>query len=764
MISIRPFCSVAAALALLSTGLVASTPAGANDPQWQHGLSLYGELKYPAGFKHFDYVNPNAPKGGTVRMIALGSYDNFNPVIAGVKGSIAVGVDLIYDTLMTSPLDEVSTEYGLLAESVSHPPDFSSVTYRLRAEGRWHDGKPVTVDDVIFSFDALKKYSPMLSSYYRHVVKAEKTGERDITFTFDMPGNRELPQIVGQLTVLPKHWWEGTDASGRKRDIAATTLEPPLGAGAYRIKDFAAGRSTIFERVKNYWGKDLNVNIGRDNFDELRFEYFRDGTIAVEAFKADQVDWRTENSAKTWSTAYDFPAVRDKRVVREEFALRNVGRMQGFVFNMRRDKFKDPRVRLAFNYVFDFEEMNKQMFYGHYKRIGSYFDGTEIAWNWRPEGEDSPPTGAQPASASGLPEGKELEILETIRDKVPPEVFTKPFKNPVGGSPEAVRANLREATRLLKEAGYEIRDRKLVDPKTGEPFSLEFLSSRSGHGAADPVLQTFDRTAGHLGLGPHRRQFAIREPAAQLGLRYYDGGVAAVAVAGQRAARLLELAGGGPAGLAQSGRHQEPGGGRLDRSDHLRQGPRRTDRHLPRARSGPVVEPLRRAAIHPRQALDGALGPLRPAGKDARLWGGSLPHDLVVGCRAGGENQREVGAVRMRARATRSNVSRRDVLIVGAGAMAASAVPSPFGGYALANEIETHGLSVFGDLKYPADFRAFRLRRSERSEGRQLLPDRPAQAVQSGISDFQLAQQLHPQGRRRARDAVYLRRPDGARV
>jgi microcin C transport system substrate-binding protein len=480
VISIRPLRRVAAALVLASTGLAASAPVSANDPQWQHGLSLFGELKYPAGFKHFDYVNPKAPKGGTVRMIALGSYDNFNTVIAGVKGSIAFGVDLIYDSLMTSPLDEVSTEYGLLAESVSHPPDFSSVTYRLRADGRWHDGKPVTADDVIFSFDAFKKYSPTLSSYYRHVVKAEKTGERDITFTFDMPGNRELPQIVGQLTVLPKHWWEGTDASGRKRDIGATTLEPPLGAGAYRIKEFAPGRSTTFERVKDYWGKDLNVNVGRDNFDELRFEYFRDGTIAVEAFKADQVDWRTENSAKTWSTAYDFPAARDKRVVREEFSLRSVGRMQGFVFNMRRDKFKDPRVRLAFNYVFDFEEMNKQMFYGHYKRIGSYFDGTEIAWNWRPEGEDNPPTGAQPASASGLPEGKELEILETIRDKVPPEVFTKPFKNPVGGGPEAVRANLREATRLLKEAGYEIRDRKLVDPKTGEPFSVEFLSSDPG--------------------------------------------------------------------------------------------------------------------------------------------------------------------------------------------------------------------------------------------------------------------------------------------
>jgi microcin C transport system substrate-binding protein len=474
VISIRPIRCAAAAFALVCTSLVAA-PGHANEVKWEHGLSLFGELKYPVGFKHFDYVNPNAPKGGTVRMIALGSYDNFNPVIAGVKGSIAFGLDLIYDSLMTSPLDEVSTEYGLLAESVSHPPDFSSVTYRLRAEGRWHDGQPITVEDVIFSFDAFKKYSPMLSAYYRHVVKAEKTGERDITFTFDMPGNRELPQIVGQLNVLPKHWWEGTDASGRKRDVSATTLEPPLGAGAYRIKEFAPGRSTIFERVKDYWGKDLNVNIGRDNFDEIRFEYFRDGTIAVEAFKADQVDWRAENSAKSWSTAYDFPAARDKRVVREIFPLRNLGRMQGFLFNTRRDKFKDPRVRLAFNYAFDFEEMNKQMFYGHYRRIDSYFAGTEIAWNWRPEGEESTPGSAPPVSASGLPEGKELEILETVRDKVPPEVFSKPFRNPVGGSPEAVRANLREATRLLKEAGYEVRDRKLVDAKTGEPFTVEFL-------------------------------------------------------------------------------------------------------------------------------------------------------------------------------------------------------------------------------------------------------------------------------------------------
>jgi microcin C transport system substrate-binding protein len=267
-----------------------------------------------------------------------------------------------------------------------------------------------------------------------------------------------LPQIVGQLSVLPKHWWEGTDASGRKRDVSATTLEKPLGCGAYRIKDFVPGRSIAYERVADYWGAKLNVNIGRDNFSEQRHEYFRDSTVAIEAFKADQIDWRTENSAKNWATAYDFPAVKDKRVLLEEFDIRSSGVMQGFAFNIRRDKFKDPRVRRAFNFAFDFEEMNKQIFFGQYKRIKSYFEGLELA-------------------SSGLPEGQELAILETVRGKVPEEVFTKVYTNPVGGSPENTRNNLREALRLMKEAGYEIRDRKLINVKTNEALTVEFLAS-----------------------------------------------------------------------------------------------------------------------------------------------------------------------------------------------------------------------------------------------------------------------------------------------
>lgn len=425
---------------------------------WRHALSLFGNVKYPADFKRFDYVNPDAPKGGVARQIAVGTFDNFNIVVSGVKGQVSGAVAFIYESLTTPALDEVSTEYGALAEAVSHPDDFSFVIYRLRPQAKWHDGKQVTVEDVIFSLDSFKKHHPTYSAYYSHVVKAEKVGERDVKFVFDAPGNRELPQIVGQLTVLPKHWWEGTDAQGHKRDVSATTLEVPLGSGPYKVKEFVAGRSIALERVKDYWGRDLAANVGRNNFDELRYEYFRDATVAIEAFKADQVDWRTENSAKNWATAYDFPAVTEKRVILEEFANRSSGVMQAFVPNLRRAKFGDPRVRRALNYAFDFEEMNKQLFYGQYKRISSYFDGLDELM------------------ATGLPQGKELEILETVRAQVPPEVFTTPYTNPVGGTPEAVRDNLREALRLFKEAGYEVRDRRLIDVKSGTQFSLELLN------------------------------------------------------------------------------------------------------------------------------------------------------------------------------------------------------------------------------------------------------------------------------------------------
>lgn len=450
----------AAAIAAPALGTLVGLPAAAQstsqDKKWKHGLSLFGDLKYPEGFRNFDYVNAKAPQGGQVREIALGTFDNFNTVVSGVKGSIAEGTELFLENLTTSAFDEVSTEYGLLAEAVSFPENFASVTYRLRANARWHDGKPVTPEDVIFSFNAFKDNSPQLGAYYRHVTKAEKTGDREITFTFDGPGNRELPQIVGQLPVLPKHWWEGTDKNGNKRDVTATTLEPPLGSGPYRIKEFVPGRTIVYEKVENYWGKDLNVRVGTNNFQTFRYEYFRDSTVALEAFKGDQVDWRSENSAKDWATAYDFPALREKKVVREEFPVRNLGIMQSFGFNIRRDKFKDQRVRRAFNFAFDFDEMNKQLFFGQYKRIDSFFYGTELA-------------------SSGVPQGKELEILQTVKDQVPAELFTTPYSNPKGGDQQALRNNLRDALKLFADAGYEIKNTKLVNTKTNEQLAVEFL-------------------------------------------------------------------------------------------------------------------------------------------------------------------------------------------------------------------------------------------------------------------------------------------------
>ncbi len=568
---------------------------------WRHSLSLFGELKYPAGFKHFDYVNPNAPKGGVARQISLGTFDSFNIAIAGVKGSVAPGVARIYETLMTSSLDEISTEYGLLVEQVSHPDDFTWATYRLRKEARWHDGKPVTPEDVIFSLEQLKKLSPRYGSYYNHVVKAEKVGDQDVKFTFDQPGNRELPVIVGQLMVLPKHWWEGTDKDGKKRDISATTLEPPLGSGPYRIKDFSPGRTLVLERVKDYWGEKLPVNIGQNNFDELRYEFFRDNIVALEAFKADQADWIQENSAKQWATAYDFPAARDKRVLLEEFSMRASGRMQGFVFNLRRDLFKDARFRRAFNYAYDFEEMNKQLFYGQYKRIASYFEGTELA-------------------SGGLPEGKELEILETVRGKVPAEVFTTVYSNPVNGNAENVRNNRREVVAPVQGGG--LRDQ---GPEAGRPerqAGLGGISDPAGsqQRAVGPVLQAPTRAARHQRLRARRRQCAVPEPAAQLRLRHHHRRVGPVALARQRAARVLGIARRRPAGLRKQHRHQEPGRRRAHPEGDLRQGSRHAGGGDQGARPRPALESLCGAAVHLRLCPLCALGPLQPRRAVAEIW------------------------------------------------------------------------------------------------------------------------------------------------
>ncbi|MFC7053252.1 extracellular solute-binding protein [Hansschlegelia quercus] len=473
------------AASLLVAILAFAAPATAQAPKaWRHGVSLMGDVKYPEGFAHFDYVNPDAPKGGRVRLGAFGGFDSFNGFIP--RGSEAAGLSLVYDTLMEHAFDEPSTEYGLIAEAVKYPADFSSATFRLRPEARFNDGAPVTVEDVVWSFETLKRVNPLLQRYYHDVTKAEATGEREVTFTFSGPGNRELPQIVGQLQILPKHFWEGADASGKKRNIDEGTLEKPVGSGPYRIKDFAPGRWIAYERVPDYWGAKLPVRVGTNNFDEIRYDYFRDTTVLVEAFKGDQFDYREENSAKNWATAYAFPAVEQKRVVLEQFRDSQSGRMQAYAFNTRREKFADPRVRRAFNLAFDFEEINRTIMFGQYVRIDSYFFGTELA-------------------SKGLPDGREKEILESVRDKIPAEVFTTPYANPVGGSPELARKNLREAVDLLKQAGWTVsRDggKPALKNAKGETFVVEFIYADP---SAERILSFYVPALERLGIEVRQR-------------------------------------------------------------------------------------------------------------------------------------------------------------------------------------------------------------------------------------------------------------------
>ena len=425
------------------------------EPQHRHAVSLIGKPKYSPDFQHFDYVNPDAPKAGLVRMAEIGSFDSLNPIL--YKGEAAAGLGLIYETLMQDSLEESSTSYGLIAEWASYPVDYSSVTFKLREDARWHDGTPITPEDVVYSLEVNKAANPRMALYYKNVSRAEVTGPNQVTFTFDVKGNRELPMIMGQLTILPKHYWTGKDANGNQRDPLKTTLDPPLGSGPYRIKQVTPARTISYERVPDYWGKDLPVNRGQWNFDEIRFDYYRDETVAFESFKAGNLDYHQETSAKNWATAYDFAAVREGWVKRQEVPIKSAQPMQCFVFNLRRPQFADRRVRQAFNLAFDFEWANKTLFYGQYTRVSSYFQGSELA------------------APSELPQGRELEILNEVKDQVPPEVFTAVHTNPVNNSPEDLRANLRKAMQLLKDAGYEVKDGVLTNTKTGQPLTVEFL-------------------------------------------------------------------------------------------------------------------------------------------------------------------------------------------------------------------------------------------------------------------------------------------------
>ncbi|WP_027165940.1 extracellular solute-binding protein [Mesorhizobium sp. WSM3224] len=430
--------------------------------EWHTTSSLIGSSKYGENFQRYDYVNPDAPKGGTLNTVVVGTFDSFNPYI--VQGSPAAGFaqftgGLLYDTLMDQATDEGSVSHPLVAEAYKYPADYSSATYRLDRRAKWHDGQPITVDDVVWSFQVLKANSPMYSRYFENVTEAVAISDREVEFHFNQKGNRELPKILGDLVVLPKHWWEGTDASGKKRDITRPTLEPPLGSGAYKIASFKPGSEIVWQRVPDYWGAKLPVKIGRENFDTQRFTYILDDNAAWQAFtKGGLDDIKPENSSRRWATAYNFPAVSAGDVIKKVFKTTSPQPMQAFMLNQRRPMFQDRLVRAALTYPFDFETMNRTLFYNSNTRTHSYFGGTELA-------------------SSGLPQGKELEILEKYRDKLPPEVFTQEFKLPVYDSPQAERKNLKTAVELFAKAGWVIKGGKMVNAKTGAPFKFEILGS-----------------------------------------------------------------------------------------------------------------------------------------------------------------------------------------------------------------------------------------------------------------------------------------------
>lgn len=458
----------------------------------RHALTLYDEKpKYPADFSHFEYANPDAPKGGTLRQAGFGSFDSLNPFIN--KGVAADDIGLIYDTLTTNSLDEPFTVYGLLAEKIEKGPNNSWVRFHLRPQARFHDGQPVTAEDVVFTFETLMSQgAPHYRGYYADVAKVTAESQRRVRFDFKHAGNRELPMILGQLPVLPKHWWEG-------RDFSSGSLEPPLGSGPYRVEEVQAGRTIRYARVKDYWGKDLAVNRGFYNFDRLVFDYYRDNTVALQAFKAGHFDYWLETSAKNWATAYDIAAVHDGRIIKEEIANHNPTGMQGFIFNIRRPLLQDRRVREALALLFDFEWTNRQLFNGAYTRTRSYFDNSELA-------------------SSGLPDKQELQLLEPLRGKIPDEVFNQTFDLPKTDANGIIREQQRRAYRLLTEAGWQVRDDRMVDAD-GKPMKLEFLLVQAEF---ERVLLPYKRNLADLGIELEIRRVDVSQYINRLRSRDYD--------------------------------------------------------------------------------------------------------------------------------------------------------------------------------------------------------------------------------------------------
>jgi microcin C transport system substrate-binding protein len=438
-----------------------------------HGMAMHGQPKYPADATTPDYVNPKAPKGGSVKFGTQGTFDSLHPFI--LKGVPAAGIGSLWETLCWHARDEAFTVYGLIAETIEWPDDRSWVAFDLRPQARWHDGSPITVEDVIWSFDILKaKGPPHYAAYYADVLKAEKVGDRKVRFAFRDAVNRELPLIVSELPILPSKWWAS-------RDFEKVSLEPALGSGAYKVEGFDVGRSISYRRVGDWWGNDLWMNRGRNNFDVMRYEYYRDSEVVFEAFKAGDTDVRRENSARNWVTRYDIPAVKDGRIKKDEIPHEMPLPMQGFVFNLRRELFRDRNTREAIGLMYDFEWQNKNLSYGFYNRTRSFFGNSEL-------------------EAKGLPSADELKILEPLRGKIPEEVFTTEYNPPKTDGSGNVRPQARQAIALLKKAGWEIKDGKMTDT-AGRKLAFELLLSEAAfERIALPFKQNLERIGIDMGV------------------------------------------------------------------------------------------------------------------------------------------------------------------------------------------------------------------------------------------------------------------------
>lgn len=436
-----------------------------------HGLSLFGDLKYGPDFAHFDYVAPNAPKGGRLHLATVDTYSTLNPFT--LKGTSAAGAGLPFESLLEGSADEADAAYRLVAQSVALAPDRRSVRFVLRPEARWHDGTPITARDVAFSFEILTTEGhPAFANQLAGVERVETAGDREVTFHLADPDNRKLPLIVGGLSIVSEAYY-------RDRAFGETTMEPPLGSGAYRVAKVDPGRSVTYERVPDYWGAQLPLNVGRYNFDAITYDYYRDRTVLVEALKAGEFDVHEEFTSKVWATQYDIPAVEEGWLVKDVLKDNTPSGVQAFFFNTRLPKFQDRRVREAFAYAFDFEWLNKNQFYGLYDRMASYFENSELA-------------------ARGLPSDAELALLEPHRGAVPEEVFTKAFVPPATDGSGNNRRNLRAARALLEEAGWVTKERKLVNAKTGEPMTVEFLYFEP---TFERIYAAFARSLERLGVG-----------------------------------------------------------------------------------------------------------------------------------------------------------------------------------------------------------------------------------------------------------------------